>query len=94
MSVVFTTQEALCQYSTEQTVLTSIPSSVAIEKKASNTEGSIKPETGAINGTLSSEYELSINDNTENYFLIHSITSLLRVPCGCQRSLQSLLQAE
>ena len=73
MSVVFTTQEALCQYSTEQTVLTSIPSSVAIEKKASNTEGSIRPETGAINGTLSSEYELSINDNTENYsFAVYS----------------------
>ena len=74
MSVVFTTtQEALCLYSTEQTVLTSIPSSVAIEKKSSVSEGTIKPETGAINGTLSSEYELSINDNTENYsFAVYS----------------------
>ena len=74
-SVLFSTQEAFSQASTVQTLSTSVQSAVAIEKVSSMEQGSISPVTGEISGSLTSSFNLQINDENSYEFVIYSTLS-------------------
>ena len=72
MSVLFSTQEAFSQASTVQTLSTSVQSAVAVEKLSSLEQGSISPVTGEISQSLTSTFNLQINDENAYDFVVYS----------------------
>ena len=61
ISVLFNTPKAFAEATTVQTLYSSVPSAVAINKTETNTQGSIDPVSGNILNDLKTSFNLSIN---------------------------------
>ena len=61
MSVLFNTPKAFAEATTVQTLYSSVPSAVAINKTETNTQGNIDPVSGNILNDLKTSFILSIN---------------------------------
>lgn len=72
MSVLFSAQEAYSQASTGQTLRTSVQPAVAIEKISSVETGNLSAITGEIFGSLSSTFNLQVNDGESYDFIIYA----------------------
>ncbi len=63
MSVLFNTPKAFAEATAVQTLYSSVPSAVAINKTETNTQGNIDPVSGNILNDLKTSFNLSINSS-------------------------------